>query len=554
MKPASAGAAHGSEFERQAVAQGRIARDQVALLRAQEPWPAAPAAAAVVLAHDRQHGADGAFQSLLEDAREPFPLELVLHLGVVDRNVARQAPLAPQVIPGVLEGLEEIARIELKALGKGRGEALRAFRRGADRLGLDGGQCRIAPDRLAVLAPMATQRPARQLLTRIPFALAEMQQWPLREAVSELAEQHARQPAFLGAERQRVPLRAIHVVDRHEGGLATHGEPEAGLGDIALDRLADAEQPRPLFVAVRLGGARRLPDPAHLHVIGEGDLALLDGAFDRRGARRLGRAGERDVALAGEQARGRIESDPAGARQIDFRPGMKVGEVVGRTLRPVERLLVGHQLDQVTGGEARGEAEMAQDGDQQPAGVAARALGQPERLLAGLHAGFHPHDVADLLLQPRVEADQEIDGARLARAVDFGEPRLEQRTRRLDFAKCGDLLGERGIVAEGKGLAFRLEEEVERIDHRHVGDEIDGDLELRGLLREHQARQVIALRILLPVDEVILGLDLERVGEDRRAAVRGGTQAHDLRSERDRPVVGVGRPMMQRDVDAHDGL
>ncbi len=346
-----------------------------------------------------------------------------------------------------------------------------------------------------------------------------MQQRPLGETVGEPAEQHAGLPPLLGAKGECVPLRAIHVIDRHEGRFATHGELQSGLGDVALDRLADAEQRRPLRVAIRLGGARRLPDPAHLHVVGEGDLAFLDVAFDRRRARRLGRAGERDVAFAGEQAGCRIKPDPAGARQIDFRPGVKVGEVVSRALGTVERFLVGHQLDQVARGEACGEAEMAQDGDQQPAGVAARAL-----------------------------------GPRLARAIDLVEPRLEQRTRRLGLAKRRDLLGERGVVTKGKGLGVGLEEEVERIDHRQVGDEIDGDFEPGGLLGEHQARQMIALRVLLPVDEVVLGLDLERVGKDRRAAVRSRTQAYHLRSERDRPVVGVGRPMMQRDVDAHDGL
>ena len=55
-------------------------------------------------------------------------------------------------------------------------------------------QDRIAPDRLAIAAPEAVQRPARQLLARIPLALAEMQQRPGREAVRQLAEQHARQP------------------------------------------------------------------------------------------------------------------------------------------------------------------------------------------------------------------------------------------------------------------------------------------------------------------------------------------------------------------------
>ena len=46
-----------------------------------------------------------------------------------------------------------------------------------------------------------------------------------------------------------------------------------------------------------------------------------------RGARRLGRARERDVAFAGEQARRRIEADPAGAGQVDLAPGVQIGEV-----------------------------------------------------------------------------------------------------------------------------------------------------------------------------------------------------------------------------------
>jgi hypothetical protein len=288
--------------------------------------------------------------------------------------------------------------------------------------------------------------------------------------------------------------------------------------------------------------------------VSEGDLAVLDGAFDRRCARRLRRAGEGDVAFTGEQARGWIESDPAGTRQIDFRPGVKVGEVVRWALGTVERFFVCHELDQVTGREARGEAEMAQDGDQQPPGIAARTLGECQRLLAALHAGFHPNDVADFLLQSCVEADEEIDGARVARSVDFGEPRLEQWTRRLDLAKRRDFLRKRGVVAEGKSLGLRLKEEIEWIDHRHVGDQIDRDVEPGCLLREHEPRQVVALRILLPVDEVVLGLDLERVGKDRCAAVRSGAQAHDLRSECYRPVVFVGRSMMQCDLDAHGGM
>ena len=52
---------------------------------------------------------------------------------------------------------------------------------------------------------------------------------------------------------------------------------------------------------------------SHLHVVLELDLGLVDRAGDRRGGAGLGRAGQRNVALAREQARGGIETDPARA-------------------------------------------------------------------------------------------------------------------------------------------------------------------------------------------------------------------------------------------------
>ena len=124
------------------------------------------------------------------------------------------------------------------------------------------------------------------------------------------------------------------------------------------------------------------------------------------------------------------------------------------------------------------------------------------------HARLQPHDVADLLLQPRIEADDEVDGAHLLGA-GLGEPCLEQRSRRLELAERRDLLGQRGIVGEGPGLGLGVQEKVEGVDHRHVGDEIDRDLEPIGLVREHQPRQMIALRVLLPVDEVPDRRDLQ---------------------------------------------
>ena len=62
---------------------------------------------------------------------------------------------------------------------------------------------------------------------------------------------------------------------------------------------------------------------------------------------------------------------------------------------------------------------------------------------------------------------------------------------------------QRGIVVEGKFLRLRFEEEIERIEHRHLGDEIDLDAELAGGLLKDESGQVVGLRVLLPVDEVL---------------------------------------------------
>ena len=135
-----------------------------------------------------------------------------------------------------------------------------------------------------------------------------------------------------------------------------------------------ASSSRPGFVGERRGDARRLADARRPHV--EAELDLGAARPRRRSARPSDNAAWRraaDVAFAAEQARGRVEADPAGAGQIDLGPGVQIGEIVVRALRPVERIDVGPELDQIAGDEARGEAEMAQDLHQQPGGVAAGA-------------------------------------------------------------------------------------------------------------------------------------------------------------------------------------
>ena len=75
-----------------------------------------------------------------------------------------------------------------------------------------------------------------------------------------------------------------------------------------------------------------------------------------------------------------------------------------------------------------------------------------------------------------------------------------------------------------------------------------------GLLREHQPRQVVGLRVLLPVDEVLRRRHAQRIGEDASAQCGAGPQAHDLGTQAHAPVVAVVRDVIERDVNRHRGI
>src|SRR3989344_5091049 len=81
----------------------------------------------------------------------------------------------------------------------------------------------------------------------------------------------------------------------------------------------------PLVFGVGLGHGGRFKDARHAHLVAELHLGLVHAAFNRRGARGLGCASERDVALARHQAAGGIQADPACAGQVDLAPGVQVG-------------------------------------------------------------------------------------------------------------------------------------------------------------------------------------------------------------------------------------
>ena len=73
------------------------------------------------------------------------------------------------------------------------------------------------------------------------------------------------------------------------------------------------------------------------------------------------------------------------------------------------------------------------------------------------------------------------------------------------------------------------------------------------LLGEDDPGQVVAVGVLLPVDEVLAAVDRQRVGLDRGAAVRRRPQPDHVRAEPDRPVEPVRRAVLECHLDCHAG-
>ena len=68
---------------------------------------------------------------------------------------------------------------------------------------------------------------------------------------------------------------------------------------------------------------------------------------------------------------------------------------------------------------------------------------------------------------------------------------------------------------------------------------------------EDGAGEVVAVGVLLPVEEVVGRVDAQRVAADGGAAMRRRSQPDDVRRQGHAPVVGVARPVVDGDLDAH---
>ena len=379
-----------------------------------------------------------------------------------------------------------------------------------------------------------------------------MQHAARRETVAQAPDQVVREAALGRADGIAVPLGRLEIVDRDEGRLTPHGEPHVVALQIPVDLLAEPVERRPGLVREGQGDAGRLGDARDLHDVVEGRLARIDAPRDRGGRPVVWRAGQRDMALAAEQARGGVEPDPAGTRQEDLGPGVQVGEIDARAERPFGGIDVGLELNQVARHEARREPEVAHKVDQQPPRVPAGARAVLQRLLGSLRARLHADQVLHRALDPDVELHQEIDRAlgTLGQRVKEG---LHLGTGGLGHEIGGEILACVIVVDEGEARGARLDEEVEGIDDRKIGREVDLDAEPGRLFGENQPGQPVAARVLLPVDEVVFWQDLQRIAQDLGAAVRGRPQADRLGPEVDCAVVGVVGDVVDGGADRHQG-
>ena len=181
---------------------------------------------------------------------------------------------------------------------------------------------------------------------------------------------------------------------------------------------------------------------------------------------------------------------------------------------------------------------MPQRLNQQPCGVAARPCCGRQGFLRRLNARFHPDYITNPTLQLSIESNEVTYG--VVSLPRNGFQVLGEQRSRLDRLQIRCELGLQTLgIDKGKAVGVRLNKEIERVDHGHLRREIDLDLEFVDLLREDIARQPIALRVLLPVHEMVGGRDLERIAQHRRPGMWCGAETYRLGAQLDRTIIFV---------------
>ena len=294
----------GQGVQRQAQPHGRIARHQVHALIAEEPRSGGPfrtrqaRARARLYRHDIAHDR---VQFLLKDATQTGTFHLVVQTRIEGIHIHRQTAFAPQVVPAVLVAGLNVFIDQSELGGQRTDEIPRLFGRVLCGRALVGKQRRVGPHHLAIGAPVNVQGPARQLLARIPLALAKVQKAATPVFVPQFVHEFGGKAALGGAEGIGIPFGGVAVVYGHKGGLATHRQAHVARQQFGVYGFAQLHDLGPLRFGVGLGDAGGFVNARDRHVVRKLDLAFVYATFNGRGARGLHGASQRDVAFAGKQ-------------------------------------------------------------------------------------------------------------------------------------------------------------------------------------------------------------------------------------------------------------
>ena len=232
----------------------------------------------------------------------------------------------------------------------------------------------VGPRRLAVRAPVAAERPARQLFAGIPLALAEVHEAVRAVALSSAAAADRRRARAWSARARRCSTRRRR--DRSPTRTSAR-RPSSG----ARRRRRGPRRPR-----ARTRGSPPIASSVYgLVTRGDSTIRCTDIAWSNStshgstppvtGAALVG-SGVHASGMCPSPA----SSPDVGSRPIQPAPGRYTSHQAWRSVKsrlgaggPVERLDVRRQLDQIAGHEARREPEVAEQLHEQPRGVAARA-------------------------------------------------------------------------------------------------------------------------------------------------------------------------------------
>ena len=311
------------------------------------------------------------------------------------RDVLGQVALLDDPFGRVLEGGHHHPGLDAQPFGDAGEQLAGILGGGAGLAAFLGDQRRIVPDRRAVLAPVEREGPARQASRRdttCPGRSAGSR--PARSGRATGGSACRPAPRFFG------PTAAVFHSSLSKSSIETKvGSPPM------VSRTSPASSSASTFLPKASSAAQLSSEnglvmrgcsavAGHLHVEVEIDLGIGRQPDDRRGVAVMRRRRQRDMAFAGQEPRGRVEPDPAGAGQIDLAPGMQIGEVVigarGAVERLHDRLSTGSDSPSRTARRSRGCAGSAPEAS----AVAAGARAVAEGLLGRLHPGLHPDHIA----------------------------------------------------------------------------------------------------------------------------------------------------------------